>query len=117
MIEQLPANVIGIKARGVITSQDYVDELIPTIKKKLETHEHINLLYVAGDDFRAYSAGAVWDDTRLGMMHIADFQKIALVTDISWMRKGAKVFGPLLKGRMHVFAMSELEDAKSWVKR
>jgi len=117
LIDQLPSNVVGVEAHGVITAQDYDKQLIPHIQEKLKTHDHINLLFVAGDAFRTYSAGAVWDDTRFGMMHLADFEKIAIVSDVDWIRMGAKIFGPLMLGKLHVFAMSELDEAKRWVKR
>jgi len=117
LIEGLPANVIGVDAEGVITAQDYDETLVPLIKDKLKIHDRLNLLFVAGPSFRAYSAGAVWDDARFGVTHLADFKKIAIVSDIDWIRMGTKLFGPLLLGDMHVFSMAELDDAKEWVKR
>jgi len=47
----------------------------------------------------------------------ADFGRIALVTDIGWMRTAARLFAPLMRAEMHIFALDEIEDARSWIKR
>ncbi|MEZ5449238.1 MAG: STAS/SEC14 domain-containing protein [Thiolinea sp.] len=86
------------------------------MKEKLERHDKLNLLAVLGDEFGSYTAGAMWDDARLGFMHFTDFGKIALVTDIGWLRTSCKLLAPLMPAELQVFDEAQLEEAKGWVK-
>jgi hypothetical protein len=116
-LEGFPWDVVAIRAKGIITGQDYRDMLIPLVEERLKSHERLKLLFVLDGDFESYSAAAAWDDARFGFSHLRDFAKIALVTDIGWIRHGANTFAPLMKADLRVFAVAELEDAKSWVLR
>ena len=115
IIEGLPEDVVGIAAHGHITRAAYEDQLIPLIEGRIDREGRINLLYVIGPEFAGMSAGAMWDDARLGLMHLADFARVAVVSDVEWVRMGMKMFAPLLPGRVHVFHMAEMDDAKAWV--
>jgi SpoIIAA-like len=64
-IADLPGNVVGIVAKGELTSEDYEKVLIPAVDQALQSNEKIRLLYVLGGEFNGLTAGAVWDDTRV----------------------------------------------------
>ncbi len=116
-IEGLPNDVIAVTAKGTITAQDYQEMLVPLVNSKLGSHDKLKLLFVFGPDFDGYSAGAVWDDARFGLSHFTSFSKVAIVTDVEWLRISAKVFGPLMPGEVMVFPVDQLDDAKDWIKR
>jgi hypothetical protein len=116
LIDGLPSDVVGIDARGLITAQDYDNFLSPLIQTKLEKHDKLNFLFVAGNYFDGYSGGALWDDAKFGLMHMRSFSKVALVTDVKWLRHGAKLFSPLIPADVMVFGLEELDDAKEWIK-
>jgi hypothetical protein len=115
LIEGLPDDVIGIDARGLITSVDYEEMLVPLVETKLQTHDKLKVLLVAGQYFDGFSGGAMWDDARLGLSHFTTFSKMALVTDVQWLRNAAKFFGPFLPTEVSVFNLDELDDAKVWI--
>jgi DNA polymerase-1 len=94
---------------------DEKDELIPLIEEKIRTQGHIKLLYWCGKEFEGFTAGAMWDDARFGLMHLGDFLKIAFVTDVEWLRMSMKLFSPLLRMPTQVFHNAEIEDAKRWI--
>ncbi len=116
LLEGFPSDVIAIKARGIITSQDYSDTLIPLVVDRRKNHDRLKLLFMLDGDFDSYSAAAAWDDARFGLSHWNDFRKIALVTDVSWIRHGARIFAPLMKSDFRFFHVAKLEEAKSWIK-
>jgi hypothetical protein len=116
MIEGLPRDVVGIDIRGLITSQDYTDTLIPLIAERAKEHDKLKLLCVMGDYFDGYSAGAMWDDLRFGLSHLTTFSRIALVTDIDWIRHGAKFFGVLMPTDIMVFKLAEGDEARAWIR-
>lgn len=115
-IEGLPADVLALRVSGTVTGQHYENEIVPAIEEKLKRHDKIKLLYQIGDEFESYTAGAMWDDTKLGFTHLHDFSRIAVVTDLKWVKLSAKVFGPLIGGDLHVFDNAQIEEAKEWIK-
>jgi hypothetical protein len=57
----------------------------------------------------------MWDDARFGLTHLGDFSKIAVVSDIEWLRQSVKLFGPLIPAPVQVFHNTDIEDAKRWI--
>ena len=116
-IPGLPGDVIALKVSGIITSQDYRDVLVPLVEAKLKDHDALKFLVMIDDDFISYSPEAAWDDARFGFSHWADFGRIAVVTDIGWIRTATRLFAPLMPAELHIFSLDELENAKSWIER
>lgn len=116
ILEGFPADVIAIEAKGTITMQDYHETLMPLVRDKLKEHDKLKLFVEIGEAFDAYSAGAVWDDTRFGLSHLTTFSKLALVSDIGWIRHSAKLFSPLIPTKVMVFHLSEIDQATHWIK-
>lgn len=114
-IDGLPSDVIAFKVKGTVTSQDYETMLTPLVEERLKQHDKLKVLCVMDDDFGSFTAGAMWDDARLGFMHYSDFAKLALVTDIGWVRTATKFFAPLIPSEVHVFDLDQLDNAKAWV--
>lgn len=117
VIDDLPRDVVALKAVGIITAQDYRDTLVPLVEAKLKEHDKLKFLIVLGEEYATYAADAAWDDTRFGIAHWGDFSRIALVTDIGWMTSATKLFAPLMGAEVAVFPVAELEEAKSWIRR
>lgn len=116
LIEGLPRDVVGIDARGLITSRDYDNVLIPMIQSKLKDHDKVKLLFLAGAYFDGYSGGAMWDDAKFGFMNLRSFSKVALVSDLDWLRHATKMFAPLMPAEVMVFDLDEIDDAKAWIR-
>lgn len=115
VLDDLPADTVGIDARGLIGATEYRDTLEPLVTEKLKEHDRLKLLAIAGPYFDGYSAGALWDDARFGLTHFTTFSKMALVTDHDWLRHSAKMFGVLMPTEVMVFGTEELDDAKAWI--
>ena len=119
-ISGLPDNALGFTAKGKVTSEDYETVLIPAVEEKLKHHEKVSLLYHLGDEFEGFEAGAMWDDAKVGLAHITDWEKIAIVTDVNWIRDAGKIFGFAIEtmsapGHVKVFHNAELEQAIEWI--
>ncbi len=117
ILDDMPRDIVAIRASGIITSQDYRKTLIPVVEEKLKTHDKLKLLFILDDEFDSYSEGAAWDDMRFGFRHWGDFSKIAIVTDLDWLRQSAKLFAPLIRAQVHIFDSDDLDEARSWIKR
>ncbi|MBI1417451.1 MAG: STAS/SEC14 domain-containing protein [Limimaricola sp.] len=116
ILDGFPADVVAIEAHGEITRADYEQTLIPLIEARIKAEGKIKLFYLIARDFAGYTVSAMWDDTRLGLSHLRDFARVALVTDVGWIRNGARMFAPLIPAPVHVFALSERHQAEEWVK-
>ncbi len=115
ILEGFPPDVVAISAIGRIDRAAYEKQLIPLIEEHVAREGKVNLLYILGPEFEGYTAGAAWDDAKLGLLHLTDFARIAVVSDIEWIRLAVKMFAPLLKSRMRLFHLSELDQAKEWI--
>jgi SpoIIAA-like len=114
-IPDLPDNVVGFTAKGKLGSDDYEKVLMPAVEAALGRHDKIRMLYVLGHEFDGMSAGAIWDDTRVGFSHITRWEKIAVVSDKDWLRHSVDVFGYLMPGEVKAFAESDEQAARAWV--
>lgn len=120
IIEGLPDNALGFTAKGDVSAEDYETVLIPAVEERLKRQDKIRLLYHLGEEFKRFEAGAMWDDAKVGLAHITDWEKIAIVTDVNWIQQAGKIFGFAIetmsvKGDVKVFHNSELEQAKEWI--
>lgn len=115
LISDLPENVIGFTAVGKVTGEDYEATIVPIIEEHLKKNNKIRLLYVCGDEFTGFNAAAAWEDTKVGMRHLSSWERVAVVTDVDWIRGAMKVFGFVMPGHVRVFKVDELGDAKEWI--
>lgn len=111
----LPDDVLGITASGKVTGKDYETVLIPAVEEKLKKHEKVSLLYHLGKDFSSFEAEAMWDDMKVGLHHITAWKKIAVVSDVGWIRTATKAMGFVMPARVKVFANEEFDDAWKWI--
>jgi hypothetical protein len=114
-IEELPDNVLGFLAKGTVTAEDYESIIMPAVEAQLEREPKIRFLYVLGDEFEGFEAAAMWDDAKLGLKHLTDWEKIAVVTDVEWLRAALLVLCFTMAERIHVFSNAELAAAKDWI--
>jgi SpoIIAA-like len=113
--EGLPAHVVVAEAHGTVTADDYEQVLIPAVDQAASGGSKMRMLYVLGDDFDGFDAKAGVDDTRLGLSHWRDFERIGVATDHSAYRAMVKGLGFLLPGEVRVFDMADLDAAVEWV--
>jgi hypothetical protein len=115
LIDGLPDDVIGIVATGEVTDDDYEDVLVPAVEDRRSRHDKIRLLYVLGEEFTGYEADAMWEDAKLGIRTFLAYDKIAVVTDATWMRRAVSAFGWLIPGEVRVFHTVARDEATDWI--
>lgn len=115
LIQELPGNVVGVIGHGMISASDYETVLIPALKTALANNRKVNIVYVLGSDFEGYTPGAMWDDTKVGMLHLGSWGRVAVVCDKSWIRDLSRVFGFVMPFKVKTYHQSELDLAKEWV--
>lgn len=108
-------NCLGFEAEWKITGEDYEKIMIPSINEKLKEYSKIGLMYHIGDEFEKYEIKAVLDDMKVGFQHMRAFERIAIITDVDWVKNWVNMFHFMFPGKMKLFKNSELESAKDWV--
>ena len=111
-LSDLPAGVIGFEASGRIRAEDYRDVVLPALERAAATGE-VRFVIVMRD-FDGMSGGAVWQDLKVGIEHLRAWKRIALVTDITWMRDLTGLFGWMTPGETKTFPLAELQQAAEW---
>jgi SpoIIAA-like len=112
LIDGLPGNIVGIAVSGRVTMQDCHDVLVPAIKKSRKRHDKIRLYYELNSRF----PGAAWDDLDLGLEHASCCERVAIVTDISWVKLTVKAIRFLIPSEIRVFTTIQTEEGRAWIR-
>jgi hypothetical protein len=118
MIEPLtdfPDNVVALACKGHVTRRDYETVLVPAVEKALKQHRNVRVYYQIGPDFAGIDPGAVWEDFKVGMEHLRRWERIAVVTDVDWIRHTIRIFSFLIPGEVKVFPTSQTSAAHDWI--
>jgi hypothetical protein len=115
LIEDLPEATIGFVLHGEVSGSDVETVLLPAIEKAFDQHERIKALLVFGDDFSGSTLEAAWDDTTLGLRHWDGFERLAVVSDVAWLRHGLRAMSLLLPYPVRLFDGEEQEQAERWL--
>jgi hypothetical protein len=114
-LESLPAGVIGVRATGTVTRDDYDSVFKPLLQHAHAEGQRVRLLYVFAPDFTGLTAGAGWEDARLGLKYLRMFERCAIVSDVTWIRESARVIGTMMPCPVKVFGHAQQDEAIRWV--
>lgn len=115
-LDGFPPDVLAIEARGRVDHDAYADELIPAIEARIAAQGKVKLLYILGADFAGFTAGAALEDAKVGLLHLARFARVAVVSDIAWMAAAVRLFAPLIPCPVRVFSGNDRGAAESWIR-
>lgn len=114
-IQGLPGNVLGLTAKGRVTANDYESVVVPTVEELFKRYPKNRFLYHLGDQCSGFESEAVWDDIKLGLKHFSGWERLAIVSDVEWIRSAIRIFGLVMPGDVRVFHNNELDEAKHWI--
>lgn len=103
--------------RAVVTGQLHESDyhyLVPQIEEILERRASVRML-VQLSDFKGWSPGAAWEDTKLGFHHYADFERLAVVGDKHWESWMTRLSQPFTLADVRFFEPVDMEKALVWV--
>jgi SpoIIAA-like len=116
-LQDMPTGTVGFRVWGKIEDDDYEDVLTPELHAALEAGP-LRTLYVI-EDLEKIEPDAVWEDMKLGydlaVRHRKEWERSAIVTDIGWMARAARMFLWMIPGEARVYPRAELAAAKAWV--
>lgn len=112
-----PADVVAISAIGHIDHATYEETLIPALEAAISREGKVKVLYLIGAEFKGFSAGAIFEDAKYGLTHLAEFAQVAVVSDVDWIRATIKLVAPFLHQKLRLFSITDMEAAKDWITR
>jgi hypothetical protein len=115
LIEGLPAGTLGFRASGQVTASDYERVIVPDVEAAFALNRKLRVLYVTAENFTGFDPGAMWDDLKLGMRHFSGWDRVALVTDVPWLRSTTSAMSFMLPAEIRLFHLSEQDEAKRWI--
>jgi hypothetical protein len=118
MIVQLsdfPNNVVAFVCKGRVTKADYDLVLVPAVRAALCANEKLRLYYETAADFAGIDAGAAWEDFKVGMEHVTRWDRIAVVTDVDWIKHMVQFFSFLMPAETKAFPRAEAARARAWI--
>jgi hypothetical protein len=114
-IKEMPPQVVGIRATGDVSKEDYEKVLVPRIGELVNRQGDINYLLVLETDVQNFSAASWFEDLKLGLKHFTHWNRIAVVTDQKGVAWFTDLFRFLIPGTAKGFTIAELEEAKKWI--
>ena len=111
-LSDLPPGVVGFEVGGTLSAEDYRDVVLPVLQRAYASDEFRFVIVIP--EFHGLTGGALWQDLKVGVEHLHAWKRIALVTDIEWMRHATTLFGWLTPGEVEVFPLAQREEAIAW---
>jgi hypothetical protein len=114
-IDDMPPGTIGFEAIGEVEDDDWEKQVEPVLRREMAEDQKIRLLYLLGPEAREVEADAMTADTGFRARFATSFDRVAVVSDETWMRPAMRALSFLLPGKAKAFPVAELADAKAWL--
>lgn len=111
--EEDGGKILVIHLSGKLAKEDYED-FVPEFERLVLQHGKLRVLFdMTG--FHGWDAGAMWEDTKFGIKHFADIDRLAMVGDRKWQHGMATFFKPFTKATTRYFDHADDAEARSWL--
>lgn len=98
---------------GKLVVADY-ELFVPEFERLVALHGKLRVLFDM-TDFHGWTLGAVWEDTKFGLHHMGDIERLAMVGDRKW-EEGMAIFcKPFTKAKIKYFDHADMAEAKLWL--
>ena len=98
---------------GKLTHEDY-KAFAPIVNRAIKAAKGLEIdMLVDMRAFKGWKPKALIDDIKFGLKHRKAFNKIAVVGNKKWEEMAAKLFSPLIKGKIKFFKTRE--EALAWL--
>ena len=108
-------NATELKISGKLTTEDYA-LLNGELEKRLAIFDKIRLL-IRLQDFKGWTAGALWEDIKFDFRHFNDVERIAVIGENKWEKGMTLFFKPFTAAEVRYFDQDHLSQARSWIRK
>lgn len=119
-IDSMPQGTIGFRCDdGDVRPVDLRNVMMPPLRRAVKAREELRVLLVAGDGFENADRHEIWERAKhawdLGDRDLDLLGRLAVATDVPWIRRGVGSFGWMAPGEVRVFELGEVSRAQRWV--
>ena len=111
----MPVGTIGFEAHGDVDDDDFEDVVAPVLRREIADGRKVRLLYLLGPQLEDFDGDAVKEEMKFAARHTAAYERVAIVSDESWLGPALRVLSVLVPGRLRGFPVAQLQSAKAWV--
>jgi hypothetical protein len=111
-LNDLPPGVTGFEISGTVHADDYRDVVLAAVQRAYSSDGFRFVIVIP--EFRGMTGGALWQDLKVGIEHLHAWKRVAVVTDIDWIRHGTELFGWMTPGEIKVFPLAQQGEAIAW---
>ncbi|WP_343704555.1 STAS/SEC14 domain-containing protein [Chitinophaga sp.] len=115
LLADFPPHVAAYKASGAVSKEEYRDVVMRRVDEVAGKYGQINFLVRLETDMGNYSIGAFLEYLKVSFEHFFKWQRMAIVTDESWLRKAYSMLSPLVHGEIRTYPLRDFEAARTWV--
>lgn len=114
-LKELPHNMVGFKATGEITKEDFDNVVIPTVKEAVQRNDELNYMLELDTSIRNFTIGSWVKDAALGVINLSKWHRVAIITEDTGIIKFTKLFSFAMPGEFKGFSPDEKQAAITWV--
>jgi hypothetical protein len=114
-MEDMPVGTLGFEAVGEVEDDDWEETVEPVLRREIAAGGKVRLLYLLGPEARDVEGDAMKADTGFRARHADAFERVAVVSDETWMKPAVKALSFLMPGKAKAFAVRDLAAAKAWL--
>jgi hypothetical protein len=114
-MRDMPPGTVGFDAVGDVDDDDWEDVAEPVLRRDIAAGHKVRLLYLFGTRAQDIEGDVVKADTGFRARHAQDFERVAVVSDESWIKPALRALSFLMPGRARGFAVRDLTAAKTWL--
>jgi SpoIIAA-like len=111
--EENGGKIVRVQVTGKLTGSDYA-KLTPEFERLVRQHGKLRLMFDMVD-FHGWDAGAAWQDLKLGVTHLSDIERIAMVGETKWQQRMAMFSRPFTRATVRYFDHADIDKAHDWL--
>ncbi len=115
-LNDIPRGIDGLKAVGKLSTEDYEQVMTPLLEAARREGRRVRFLYQLGPDFEGFTAGAAWEDAKVGLHYMRLFDACAVVTDLGWIQEATKLVRFMMPCPVRAFGNQERDKAIEWLR-
>lgn len=114
-IYNLPANMVGFKASGEVTEDDFKRIVLPQVEKLVQRTDKLNYMLVLDTSIDKFTFGAWIQDAWMGLKQLSKWHRAAIITDSENIKNFTEIFDAFMLAEFKVFEKEKQQEAIDWV--
>ena len=111
--EENDGRILVVHIIGKLVKADY-EQFVPEFERLVPQHGKLRVLFdMTG--FHGWDASALWEDTKFGIHHFADIERLAMVGEKQWQHGMAIFARPFTKATVRYFDHADAAEARTWL--